>query len=133
MRMVLSREGEARYWPSGDQAMRLIESVCPRKTWRRVSPGTGEPPISVKSFGCSSVSGVGSVFFLRGSLSSALIFLLRNRASQQVVNEIPADIVQQFLLICHSERSDTCAARQCSENPRDYSRDPSPLLRSGSG
>src|SRR4051812_47815688 len=52
--MVLSVEGEARYEPSGDHAMRFIVSVCPRRTWRRVRTGTGEPPISVKVAGCGS-------------------------------------------------------------------------------
>lgn len=29
IRMVISLEGDARYWPSGDQAMRLDVRVCP--------------------------------------------------------------------------------------------------------
>src|ERR1051325_5918014 len=61
IRMVLSSEGEARYEPSGDHAMRPIYAVCPRRTWRRVKPGTGEPPISVKVVGRDS-------FFLREDL-----------------------------------------------------------------
>ena len=97
MRMVLSSEGEARYLPSGDQAMRFIAPVCPRKTWRRVSPGTGEPPISVKSFGVS-------VLGVRGLVKFCLVQAfcvkfsgmdnLRSLASQQGVVKIPPAIVQ---------------------------------------
>lgn len=62
-RIVLSPEGDARYEPSGDQAIRPIQFVCPRRTWRRVRPGAGEPPISVRVVGrsppCSS-EGLGS-------------------------------------------------------------------------
>jgi hypothetical protein len=60
IRMFPSAEAEARYAPSGDHTIRPIQLECPRKTWRRVTPGTGEPPISVKSGGRGSSCSFGS-------------------------------------------------------------------------
>src|SRR5690349_3056313 len=51
MRMVVSSDGEAKYCPSGDQAMRLISFACPCRAHRKVRPGTGELPIPMKSLG----------------------------------------------------------------------------------
>src|SRR5918911_48509 len=78
IRIVLSAEGEARYKPSGDHAMRFILPVCPRKTWRKVRPGTGEPPISVNVVGSETDSvGLSSSSLIGVALLVALVFLFR--------------------------------------------------------
>jgi len=50
---------------------------------------------------------------------------VQDSESQQVAEEKVKFIKITHLTQCRSERSDTCAARQCSENPYDYLRDPS--------